>query len=158
MENVYRGVPLPGQADNLGDVFELFEREKRRDDFERRHSQLAKVYPTLFAGVDETASQTADAAYTAAATQHEGAGLGAHNLFRKEFGHLSEASQHKFKADSLWMGQAESVLRFARRLSISGHNTDLHFLYRPDEATQLRSQLRNGLSKGLNIKVCRSFV
>lgn len=132
IDNVYRGVPLPGNAENLGSVMKQFEREQRRNDLERRHAHLAKVYPTLFGGDDLAGVQSAEAAYRAVAGDGEEV-LGAHN-FRKEFGHLSEASQHRFKADSLWMGQAEDVLRGG-------------------EAMRLRNQLRQGLSKGLNVKI-----
>ena len=59
---------------------------------------------------------------------------GTRNLFRKEFGHLSQAAQDRFKEDSLWMGQAEKVLR-------------------GDEANRLRGQMKRGLSKGLNVKL-----
>ena len=135
IDHVYRGVPLPGNADSLGTVMRQFEREQRRDDLERRHAHLAKVYPTLFGGDDGASAQAADAAYRAVTGEADGAPeLGAHNLFRKEFGHLSEASQHRFKADSLWMGHAEDVLRGG-------------------EASRLRSQLKQGLSKGLHVKI-----
>eukprot|EP01047_Picozoa_sp_COSAG01_P004274 COSAG01_NODE_140_length_24259_cov_41.225096_11_plen_145_part_00 len=87
-----------------------FEREQRRDDLERRHANLAKAYPTLFgggAGDKDAAPEEAGGVHTVTGDD----GLGARNLFKREFGHLSEASQYRFKADSLWMGQAEGVLR-----------------------------------------------
>ena len=38
IDKVYSGVPLPGNAENLGAVMKQFEREQRRDDLERRQS------------------------------------------------------------------------------------------------------------------------
>jgi hypothetical protein len=110
---VYRGVPLPGNATNLGSVMKQFEREQRRDELERRHAHLAKVYPTLYAA---EADGEPEAAMASAAASEGGdadaAGVrGSRNLFHKEFGHLSQSAQDRFKEDSLWMGQAEKVLR-----------------------------------------------
>jgi hypothetical protein len=93
-----------------------FEREQRRDELERRHAHLAKVYPTLYAGEGEGEGGPEAAAAAAAAAREGGdadaAGVrGSRNLFHKEFGHLSQSAQDRFKEDSLWMGQAEKVLR-----------------------------------------------
>ena len=109
---MYRGVPLPGGATNLASVMKQFEREQRRDELERRHAHLAKVYPTLYAGEDgqQEAGQVPAAAHEGGDSDAAGV-RGTRNLFRKEFGHLTQAAQDKFKEDSLWMGQAENVLR-----------------------------------------------
>lgn len=88
-----------------------FEREQRRDELERRHAHLAKVYPTLYGGEGEEQGQTADAAAREGGDSDAAGVRGTRNLFRKEFGHLTQAAQDKFKEDSLWMGQAENVLR-----------------------------------------------
>jgi hypothetical protein len=110
---VYRGVPLPGGATNLASVMKQFEREQRRDELERRHAHLAKVYPTLYAGEgDEQGNAEAVDAAAREGGDADAAGVrGTRNLFRKEFGHLTAAAQDRFKEDSLWMGQAENVLR-----------------------------------------------
>ena len=111
---MYRGVPLPGNAANLASVMKQFEREQRRDELERRHAHLAKVYPTLYAGEGEDGPEAAAAAAAAAREggDADAAGVrGSRNLFHKEFGHLSQSAQDRFKEDSLWMGQAENVLR-----------------------------------------------
>ena len=134
---VYRGVPLPGNASNLAAVMKQFEREQRRDDLERRHAHLARVYPTLYGGAEvdeEVSAQAADAAAREGGDADAAGVRGTRNLFRKEFGHLSQAAQDRFKEDSLWMGQAEKVLR-------------------GDEANRLRGQMKRGLSKGLNVKL-----
>jgi hypothetical protein len=112
---VYRGVPLPGGATNLASVMKQFEREQRRDELERRHAHLAKVYPTLYAGEgDEQGNAEAVDAAAREGGDADAAGVrGTRNLFRKEFGHLTAAAQDRFKEDSLWMGQAENVLRCA---------------------------------------------
>ena len=38
VDAVYRGVPLPGGAKTMGEVFKRFEREERRAALERRHA------------------------------------------------------------------------------------------------------------------------
>ena len=110
---VYRGVPLPGGATNLASVMKQFEREQRRDELERRHAHLAKVYPTLYAGEgdEQEGRQVADTDEREGRDSDAAGVRGTRNLFRKEFGHLTQAAQDKFKEDSLWMGQAENVLR-----------------------------------------------
>ena len=108
VDAVYRGVPLPCGAKNLGEVMKRFEREERRAALERRHAQLAKVYPTLYGGSADGAQKDGGSASKPASSEvaeHVG-------IFKKEFGHLSEGAQLRFREDSLWMGQAERVMRY----------------------------------------------
>ena len=70
-----------------------------------RHAQLAKVYPTLYGGGgSDGAASSGGAAAAKEGVDGEGESVG---IFKKEFGHLSEAAQTRFREDSLWMGQAE---------------------------------------------------
>ena len=71
------------------------------------------MYPTLYAGEgdEQEGRQVADTDEREGRDSDAAGVRGTRNLFRKEFGHLTQAAQDKFKEDSLWMGQAENVLR-----------------------------------------------
>ena len=70
-----------------------------------------RVYVFFRHNCFEEQGQTADAAAREGGDSDAAGVRGTRNLFRKEFGHLTQAAQDKFKEDSLWMGQAENVLR-----------------------------------------------
>jgi hypothetical protein len=83
IDAVYRGVTLPQGARSINEVMKRFEREQRRDDLERRHAQLAKVYPTLYGSAAEGEAAVGGQDGGAQDVAAEGKG----NIFKKEFGH-----------------------------------------------------------------------
>ena len=64
---------------------------------ERRHAQLAKVYPTLYGSAAEGEAAVGGQDGGAQDVAAEGKG----NIFKKEFGHLSHAAQERFREDRL---------------------------------------------------------